>query len=363
VPLGFTSNGATGFANGNAYVIGNGNGAVVNLQTLQVTPSTTFRNFSAIQFDGGGSYFYGVGSNILFTVNTATGTILNTTQYNLGNSGFTNLWTTDNSDGTVTVDMLGPTGVVVTTITPPITHPTPTISAVVNSFSYQPGPATGGSIGTISPNEWISPFGTGLAVAATTATTTPFPTTLNGTTTWMQCLGQSPFALQASYVSGGQVNVFVPASLSPSTCPTVSLWVAVAFADGTSASSAPVQLSVAASAPGLLQNSAGFAWVVHLDGTVNTSAMAGETIIQFGVGFGATNPPDASGLQVTTVTPLVTINGVPADVAFSGLCPGFVGLYQFNVVVPNIGDGPQSIVSTVGGGTAARAQINIGLQP
>jgi uncharacterized protein (TIGR03437 family) len=30
--------------------------------------------------------------------------------------------------------------------------------------------------------------------------------------------------------------------------------------------------------------------------------------------------------------------GVPATVSYSGLAVGAVGLYQFNVVVPNVGD-------------------------
>jgi uncharacterized protein (TIGR03437 family) len=39
-------------------------------------------------------------------------------------------------------------------------------------------------------------------------------------------------------------------------------------------------------------------------------------------------------LYVTATDPVVTIGGVPATVAFSGLAPGFVGLWQLNVVIP-----------------------------
>jgi uncharacterized protein (TIGR03437 family) len=42
----------------------------------------------------------------------------------------------------------------------------------------------------------------------------------------------------------------------------------------------------------------------------------------------------ASPLSITLITPTVTIGGVPATVPFSGLAPGFVGLYQVNVQVP-----------------------------
>jgi uncharacterized protein (TIGR03437 family) len=39
-------------------------------------------------------------------------------------------------------------------------------------------------------------------------------------------------------------------------------------------------------------------------------------------------------LVSTAVLPTATIGGQPAVVLFSGLAPGFVGLYQVNVTVP-----------------------------
>ncbi|MGH9846670.1 MAG: hypothetical protein ACREEM_48850, partial [Blastocatellia bacterium] len=46
-------------------------------------------------------------------------------------------------------------------------------------------------------------------------------------------------------------------------------------------------------------------------------------------------PAPANGpLYVTAETPSVTIGGVEAQVVFSGLAPGFVGLWQMNVVIP-----------------------------
>ena len=43
----------------------------------------------------------------------------------------------------------------------------------------------------------------------------------------------------------------------------------------------------------------------------------------------------SGGLSETTVTPTVTIAGIPAsNVPFSGLAPSFFGLYQVNVQVP-----------------------------
>jgi adhesin/invasin len=39
-------------------------------------------------------------------------------------------------------------------------------------------------------------------------------------------------------------------------------------------------------------------------------------------------------LSRTNGTPVVTIGGLPAQILFSGLAPGFVGVWQINAVVP-----------------------------
>jgi uncharacterized protein (TIGR03437 family) len=46
--------------------------------------------------------------------------------------------------------------------------------------------------------------------------------------------------------------------------------------------------------------------------------------------------------------PVVTIGGLPAQVTFSGLTPGSVGLYQVNAVIPP-GVLTGTVVVTVGG--------------
>ena len=48
--------------------------------------------------------------------------------------------------------------------------------------------------------------------------------------------------------------------------------------------------------------------------------------------------------------PSVTINASNAAVSFAGLSPGSVGLYQFNVVVPNnVGIGNLNVQFNTGG--------------
>lgn len=50
---------------------------------------------------------------------------------------------------------------------------------------------------------------------------------------------------------------------------------------------------------------------------------------------GSVAPADGQPLYLTVQKPLVTIGEAPAEVQFSGLAPGFAGLYQVNVRVPS----------------------------
>src|SRR5262249_4084945 len=45
--------------------------------------------------------------------------------------------------------------------------------------------------------------------------------------------------------------------------------------------------------------------------------------------------PSGGPLYLTATNPTVTIGGVRAQAAFSGLAPGFVGLWQLNVKIPD----------------------------
>jgi uncharacterized protein (TIGR03437 family) len=85
---------------------------------------------------------------------------------------------------------------------------------------------------------------------------------------------------------------------------------------------------------------------VNQDGSLNNGAnpaKAGSVVTLYGTGQGAIQemPPDgqpAQGILSTPETPQVFINSglVPSgDVQWSGLAPGFAGLWQINVKVPS----------------------------
>jgi uncharacterized protein (TIGR03437 family) len=60
--------------------------------------------------------------------------------------------------------------------------------------------------------------------------------------------------------------------------------------------------------------------------------MAGLGAVTTDLSFGAAAP--ASPAISTVITPLATLAGNPLTVGFSGLAPGFIGLYQVTVALP-----------------------------
>jgi uncharacterized protein (TIGR03437 family) len=89
--------------------------------------------------------------------------------------------------------------------------------------------------------------------------------------------------------------------------------------------------------------------------------------------MGATSPavptgdpaPGVQPFATLTGTPMVvfgsSIAGIPATPSFAGLAPGFAGLYQINVQIPE--DVPKGTVDvTVSFGTSASNPVQIVLQ-
>lgn len=156
-------------------------------------------------------------------------------------------------------------------------------ASVVNGASFLPGIAPGG-IAAI--------FGTGLAKAGETPVVE-----INGVA--QQVLFASPF----------QVNIVLAATTFPGPA---TLEVKSGFG------SLQQRVDIAATAPGIFSLGA-------------NPAIRGGALEVYGTGFGQTQ---AQGSLQTTVVPVQAwIDGRELPVLFSGLTPGFVGLYQINVSV------------------------------
>lgn len=94
--------------------------------------------------------------------------------------------------------------------------------------------------------------------------------------------------------------------------------------------------------------------------TAANPATRGQPVLLFANGLGPVTNPPASGdpasgttLSRTPNDPVVMIGNQQAQILFSGLAPGFAGLYQVNVTVPaNISAGTQPVTLSIGGKTS-----------
>ena len=79
----------------------------------------------------------------------------------------------------------------------------------------------------------------------------------------------------------------------------------------------------------------------HLRGSGPESQTRRHLITLYGIGFGAVNPTIPAGQIVEQSNThansvQVSVGGVPATVAYSAHAPSYIGLYQLNIVVPNV---------------------------
>ena len=215
--------------------------------------------------------------------------------------------------------------------------PTPTLPAnsVVNGASFR---AATDPNGAVAPGAIVAIFGTDLASDTLLAGQVPLPTTLGETSVAFDNIPASLF-----FVSGTQINAQVPFELMAGAGS-----VTVQVKRGSETSTAQ-PIGIAAVSPGVFtlnQQGTGDGAILRADDfqPVSESAPAqpGEFLAIFCTGLGPVQPevpsgdvaPTAEPLARTVSLPMVNIAGIAADVTFSGLAPGFVGLYQVNVQVP-----------------------------
>jgi uncharacterized protein (TIGR03437 family) len=238
--------------------------------------------------------------------------------------------------------------------------------AIVNGASF--APVTGG-MPSIAPGSIISIFGTNLAAKTAAAQSIPLQTALAGTSVTIG--GVSAPLL---YVSPFQINAQVPTDLITAFLnlfPIMSLTVRNPVGDGPSVNTLinsvdPGIFTVDASGRGagaIRHNATGLA----VD--AQDPAVPGEFVQIFATGLGAVSPAVPSGQAAssqppssTTLAATVTMNGVNAPVSFSGLAPGFVGLYQVNAQVPQVAAGTAQVVLTINGVFSPPVTMAVGNQ-
>jgi len=238
--------------------------------------------------------------------------------------------------------------VTVTGQTTTATTTAPAVAAVVDAATELQNRA-------LSPGSIFSIFGSNLALAVSVAGSIPLPTSMNGASVIV-----AGVSLPLFYVSPTQINVILPYNLSVNTTQQL-------IVQRSQSLSTPLSILIAAANPGIFtvsQSGSGQGVITHADSSLVSSsspAIVGETVVIYCAGLGATLPAATAGsaassspLSYTMNAVSVTIGGIPATVPFAGLTPGFTGLYQVNVQVPNGVSASNSVavVLTVAGQTS-----------
>ena len=218
-------------------------------------------------------------------------------------------------------------------------------ATVVSAATFQAG-------ASLAPGALVSAFGTDLAPETVVGTSLPLPTELAGR--FVEVNEQYRAALL--FVSPGQFNLQLPVE----TASEAGVQTLAIRRSDTQELLAGGAIAVAPASPGLFsttQDGLGQALAINQDGAINgpsNPAPRGSVVSFYGTGQGVTNPVVANGqaapsgpLAVTPAQPTTNqaeclrrgfvcalVGSTIGTVQFSGLAPGFVGLWQINVLIP-----------------------------
>ena len=202
--------------------------------------------------------------------------------------------------------------------------------------------------GAIAPGTILEIFGSNLSAAPAVPSTAQLPTTLGGTSV---TIGGIPAPLY--YAGPGQIDAQVPYELTPG-----DSYQVIVGANG--AIGMPGSIQIAAATPGVAAFPNGQVVAQHPNFTLvseTSPAAPGEYLVIYLAGMGLTNniiadgaPTPDSPLSIPRIAPTLTLNGVSIPIYFSGLTPGYTGLYQMNFQVPlNTPNGDTQLVVSQGG--------------
>jgi uncharacterized protein (TIGR03437 family) len=153
------------------------------------------------------------------------------------------------------------------------------------------------------------------------------------------------------YVSPTQVNILLPSNLEPGPA-----WMVLTL-DGRAGPK--VEFTLQYAAPALFQRDDSTAIATAPDGTLYSAqrpARGGDWVTLYATGLGVTRPrpayseiPKEAAALVRAPEFIVQLDGQDVDasrIAYAGVAPGFAGLYQINLRLPD--------------GTGANPEIRIG---
>ncbi len=225
-----------------------------------------------------------------------------------------------------------------------------------NGTLHNLNPVVGGAL---APGTVSQVFGSGLASATASPNVLPLATAFNGTIVLV-----GGFSAPLYFVSDGQVNIQLPTELDTYTPYTI-----IATANG--AITLPDTIDIVPVVPGIAAFADGHIIAQHSDFTLVDAAhpaKPGEFLVMYLAGLGATNPAVASGQPSPSSEPFaritaaatVMVDAQTAPTVFSGLTPGFAGLYQINFQVPaNARSGDLVLQVLQGGQTANTTRLPV----
>ena len=219
-----------------------------------------------------------------------------------------------------------------------------------------------------APGSYISLFGSALSDVFKVVSTTYLPISLAGVSvSFDNQNARVSVPGRLHFVSASQINVQIPWECRGLN--TVTMKVAIGDLQ-----SSTFDIPIVDTAPGAFEynesNGQRSAAALNENFQVvgaNNPAVRGRAIQLYFNGLGDVNnrpdsgePASSTQLSSTRDTPSVSIGGRNAQVLFSGLAPGLVGLYQVNVIVPSDApSGRQSVGLTINGISARNTFINI----
>jgi uncharacterized protein (TIGR03437 family) len=222
------------------------------------------------------------------------------------------------------------------------------------SFAAAPAPLAPGSLVTV--------FGQGIAGDSAQASTVPLPNSMSGVSVTVGGVAAPILNMDSS---ADQISLQVPFELDGQAEAeiVVNNNGVISQAETVQIATAPALFTTASSGvgPGAFLHGNGNALI-----TASSPAAAGEVILIYATGLGAVSPSVASGDAASgaanvTGNVTVTIGGQPAQWQYAGAAPGWVGLYQLNVVVPSGVSGDALVIVSVDG-TRATGQATVSVR-
>jgi uncharacterized protein (TIGR03437 family) len=212
--------------------------------------------------------------------------------------------------------------------------------------------------GQVAPGSWFTIQGSNLSNGKYQAGATPLPQQLSGTVVTVN--GQ---IARLNYVDSNQINAEMP--------PDMPLGPATVVVSTGAGISKIASVQIVAALPEIFRYGANRAVAQNAtDYTLNgpnNAVSAGAGLVLYFTGGGLVDgdrrtgvPAPSSPLMHLTLPTTVTIGSQQAQMAFSGLTPGSIGLYQANVIVPSgLAPGDYPVTITVGGVASSPAQISV----